>query len=956
MRRSKFTRLAIAGLAALVLALAAIALAAARKPAPSKAHEPMAYVHKKMVPHRPVPGRSAEAAVGANEVRHPDATPDVEAYLSRAYPGNEVPMEWTLAAQAAWAHLEAGERSAGAWQLIGPSSGTVPAVLNVLGDLASYVTSGRVTAMAIGPRCGDDECRLYVGAAGGGIWRTRDALDDEARWQFVSGSFATNAIGSLIVDPNDPSGNTLYAGTGEPNVSVDSAAGMGIYKSTDGGDSWTLLPGSAQFQGRAVSSMAIAPNGNILAGIARAVRGVSQTDGSTTSNPPGGVPFGVYKSTDGGATFTNTTPGVSGPLGFGPLGGSVRGVNNLGIDPNNSSIYYAAALGTGIFRSSNAGATWVNIKAPLNAGNNTDRSEFSLVNKAGATRMYVGVGSAIPPGNQAHFYRTDNAQTATNASFINLTTAQDINYCEGQCWYDNVVYSPPGNPDVVYLAGSFDYNQDHGKSNARGVLLSTDAGVTWSDLTQDSDPTHAEFTHPDQHAIVVNPNNPFQYFEGSDGGVIRSDGRFSDISYKCDQRGLNAADTAYCKSLLNRVPHEITTMNSGLSTLQFQSLSASSVKGSGDGNQKDSAHQGVQARPQDNGGGGLAKVQGGTQDNGTFNFKGDTDVWPQEMYGDGGQSGFAASDSALRFNTFTGQANDANFRNGDPTKWVIISANILTSPEGSYFYPPIVADPNPANGQSIYEGSFSVWRTQDWGGNRDFLEANCPEFTTSADQAGCGDFVTIGPAGATDLTDTLNFPGPAVYGTTRRGGAVSVISRSPAASNTGTAWVATGAGRIFITDNVNAAASSVVFTRIDDKSGGTSPGRFPTAIAVDPANPHHGWITYSGYNATTPAQPGHVFEVTWNGTTATFTSIDGTSFPNLPATALARDDATGDLYVGNDFGVLRLAHGSSTWTVAGSGLPHVEIPNLSIVPGARILLAATHGRSAWTLPLSSSEH
>jgi hypothetical protein len=938
MRRSKFTRLAVASMAALVLAAAAIALVAARRSGLSNTQAHIPFVHKKAAPEHLAAGRSAEAAIGANEIRHPDDTPDVEAYLNRAYPATEVPIDATLAAQAAWARLEAGERSAGTWQLIGPSSATVPGVLNVLGDLKEYVTSGRVTAMALGPRCKDGECPLYIGAAGGGIWRTDNALDGETHWEFVSGSFATNAIGSLIIDPNDASGRTLLAGTGEPNVSVDSAAGMGIYRSTDGGDTWTLLSGSAQFKGRAVASMAIAPDGTILAGIARAVRGVNEVDGGGSSNPPAGVAFGVYKSTDGGATFTN----VSGPL------GSVRGVNKLGIDPQNPAIYYAAALGTGVWRSSNAGATWVNIKNPLNAGNNTDRSEFSLTVKNGATRMYVGVGAA-PPGHPASFYRTDNAQTATNASFINLTSPQNVNYCEGQCWYDNVVYSPPGNPDVVYLAGSFDYNQDNAQSNARAVLLSTDAGVTWSDLTQDGDPNHAEFTHPDQHAIVANPNNPFQYFEGSDGGVIRTDGRFVDISYKCDRRGLNAADTAYCKSLLNRVPRQIVTMNSGLSTLQFQSLSASAGNGNGNGGEGNAAPQ---ARVQgDNGGGLPGKIQGGTQDNGTFNFQGDTNVWPQEIYGDGGQSGFAASNSSLRFNTFTSQFNDANFHDGDPTKWVIISANIANSPEGSYFYPPVIADPNPANGQSIYEGSFSVWRTQDWGGNQAFLEANCPEFTTSATQPGCGDFVAIGPPSATDLTDTFAVH----YGATRRGGAVSVISRSTAASNTGTAWVATGAGRIFITDNINAAAGAVVFTRIDNTSP-SSPTRFPSAIAVDPANPHHAWIVYSGYNFNTPAQPGHVFEVTWNGATATFTSIDGTSFPDFPATSLARDHATGDLYVGNDFGVLRLAHASTTWTVAGTGLPHVETPNLSITPGTRVLLAGTHGRSAWALPLSSSDH
>ena len=67
------------------------------------------------------------------------------------------------------------------------------------------------------------------------------------------------------------------------------------------------------------------------------------------------------------------------------------------------------------------------------------------------------------------------------------------------------------------------------------------------------------------------------------------------------------------------------------------------------------------------------------------------------MYGDGGQSGFSATNSALRFNTFTGQTTDANFQNGDPTKWVIIGGPIVSSPESALFYAPVLADPNPAN-------------------------------------------------------------------------------------------------------------------------------------------------------------------------------------------------------------------------------------------------------------------
>ena len=72
---------------------------------------------------------------------------------------------------------------------------------------------------------------------------------------------------------------------------------------------------------------------------------------------------------------------------------------------------------------------------------------------------------------------------------------------------------------------------------------------------------------------------------------------------------------------------------------------------------------------------------------------------------------------------------------------------------------------------------------------------------------------------------------------------------------------------------------------------------------------------------------------------------------DLPVTAIVRDDNTGDLYAGTDFGVLRLPSGSSTWLAAGTGLPNVEVAGLKIVPSARVLYAATHGRSAWSLKL-----
>src|SRR5262245_37635361 len=132
--------------------------------------------------------------------RAPDKTPAAEAFLIRAYPETDIPPSASLAALTGWSALNAGAHSAGSWRLIGPSKATYPGVLNpFLFDGAQYVASGRVTAMAISPTCTQGKCTLYVAAAGGGVWRTDKALNG-SNWQFTSGSFGTNAIGSLLID------------------------------------------------------------------------------------------------------------------------------------------------------------------------------------------------------------------------------------------------------------------------------------------------------------------------------------------------------------------------------------------------------------------------------------------------------------------------------------------------------------------------------------------------------------------------------------------------------------------------------------------------------------------------------------------------------------------------------------------------------------------------------------
>jgi hypothetical protein len=895
----------------------------------------------------------------------------LEDYAHRAYPAKDVPMQATLNAITSFRHVRAmsmGRPTVSAWQQIGPSNADDPSILTFSG--AEYFTSGRVTALAIDASCTKSRCRVWVGAAGGGVWRTDNALaGNGASWTFVSGSFGTNAIGTLTF-----TGGVLYAGTGEANASGDSEAGVGIYKSTDGGNTWTALagtigpittfspgtgtngtygPGNA-FLGRSISSIVVDPTNasHLFVSSSRGVRGISSVTGGGTTNPPTArPPFGLFESTDGGATFSFIWDGGDGcPAtcnGTNPKA-TIRGTNHVALDPGwngtTNKILYGGAFGPtgvagsgGVWRSTDGGVTWAQIKTALNIARNDDRAEFAVAPIAGGfTRMYVGDGTGSDAGaNRARFFRTNDAAGA--AGFTDLTTTQNIGYCSGQCWYDNVVYSPPGKPDVVYLGGSFSYGTYGLATNGRAFIRSADAGTSFTDMTWDAttnplppgqccatgNTTAANGQHPDSHAIVEIPGTDSAIF-GGDGGLTRSSGAFADISSQCATRGISGANLALCQQLLSAVPTQLFNLNKGLSTIQFQSLSVAA----------------------DN----FKHLQGGNQDNGTFETYGSFATWPQEIYGDGGQSGFSVTNSSRRFNSFFGQNHDANFRNADPSKWVIISGPIVTSPEGSNFYAPIIADPNPANAATIFEGSQSVWRTQDWGGGQTFLETNCPEFTTSSTTPTCGDFVQIGPTGATDLTASA-----ADYrGTTRAGGFVAAIARN--GSDTGTMWVATNAGRVFISTNADAAAGSVTYSRLDTLPSATAdPGRFVTGIVVDPANPNHAWISYSGYNFNTPSQPGHVFEVTYNPATpdATWTSLDtpgGTAFPDFPATGIARD-SNGDLYVSNDFGVMLLANGSTSWATAGTGLPMVEVAGLTIVPSARVLYAATHGRSAWKLTL-----
>ena len=969
--------------AALTLAVAsALALTSFPTPAPAAAGgEGDGQVEGNMPP---AVGRHMERLVQATpgnggESREGPGAADVEHFLALAYPDTDIPLSRLRASRESSQRVQVkgfplGKRRGDSWVSVGPSEALYPFTEFRNADSYvpnAYVAGGRATTLAIDPNCGrqrpgdddeddddDDErdrgsnrCRLWIFAAGGGVWRTNNALAPRPRWQFLSSSFAMNSGSSLELDPNDPDGDTIYAGTGEANASGDSAAGVGLYRSRNGGNSWTGPLGAAVFNGRAIGSVAVPPGSpNIIyAATTRAVLGVSSVTGGVSSLIPGAAAWGLYKSTDGGVAWTFLHNGAATAAACDTVAEaiatgspcSLRGVRRVEVDPVNPDVVYASSYSRGVWRSADAGATWAQIKPSLNAADANMRAEIAVNTlPGGKTRLYVYEGSTgATAATTARLFRSDDAAGSAPA-FVNLTSSNPAspgygthNLCTGQCWYDNFLYTPAGHPDLVYVGGSYSYGEAF--SNKRAVVLSTDAGVSATDMTMDgTDPVHPNGLHPDQHALVTNPENPYQFFEVNDGGLMRSSGEFTDVSAWCDARGLAEPRLGRCKQLLARVPTKLEGMNRGIQTLQFQSLSVSPFN--------------------------ARLLQGGTQDNGTWQSTASPAKWNNTMIGDGGQSGFDAAVPNFRFHTFFSATPDINLANGDIAAWNWIGDQIYNT-EPQAFYVPIIADPKVS--KTMFVGTGHVWRTKTWGmatATDAAYTARCNEWTGEFDDF-CGDWLPLGATSYVPLPFP-NLPAPssysatrltasgALYGTDRSGGTVAAVERTT--QNTGTLWAATSTGRVFISTNADAEpASAVAFLRLD-RLAAAAPNRFVSGIHIDPKHANRAWISYSGFNAATPATPGHVFEVTYDPAAGTATWRDVSyDLGEIPITDVVRDDKTGDLYVASDAGVYRLQAGDTDWTLAGQGMPAVEVAGLTLRPGTRRLYAATHGLGAWLLTL-----
>ena len=376
----------------------------------------------------------------------------------RAYPFDRIPLGAYSRARQYYdqtfgpKHLgaESPAFSQNRWTAIGPDR-----ISSGAGDLAD---SGRINTIAINP---SNTSIIYAGGATGGVWKTTDG---GATWVALTDTQCSLAMGSIAIDPSNAS--IIYAGTGEENFSGDSFYGCGVLKSTDGGTTWTQLGGSifdTTAGGATIGKIVIHP--------------------SVTSTLLVASDFGLYRSTDGGASFALVQSGVA---------------TDVVIDPASPGTMYAAvgnlfgAAANGVYKSTDTGATWTKLAGGFPTAS-VGRINLAIAASSPST-IYAAVQNSGSFTLLGIFKTTDGGTSWVSLSASGAT-------CSTQCWYDMVIAVDPTNVNTVYFGGV-------------SLFKSTNGGTSFSDITG--------LIHVDQHAFVFLPGNANTVFSGNDGGIFKS--------------------------------------------------------------------------------------------------------------------------------------------------------------------------------------------------------------------------------------------------------------------------------------------------------------------------------------------------------------------------------------------------------------------------------------------------
>ena len=407
----------------------------------------------------------------------------------RAYPLDSIPFGARLEAyQQALKLLASAERmhpKLATWERW-ENIGPAPMRDSQIGS-AQINVSGRVTALIVDPR---DSNTAYAGAALGGVWKTTNGGQS---WTPLTDQQASLATGDMALDPTDP--DILYVGTGEPHGS-DSYYGAGLLKSTDAGQSWALL-GASEFAWAGISRVIVDPSNPQTLYVATAnYTGVYVT-------PPRRPWAGVWKSTNGGQNWVRL-------LGCDYNNGECRGATDLVMDTRDSQVLYAAFWGVGIYKTEDGGARWVQVDK---AGSDVNRIELAI-SPSNPKVLYAGYSIV----SAAYRGITMIKSVDGGGHWVQLPRAP--NYCGAQCNYDNIIVVHPLDENRVYVGGSANYLWEPTSRIKQVLQMSPDGGVTWVDLSPGDRPERT--LHPDMHAIVFDPRNPDNLWVGNDGGVRRS--------------------------------------------------------------------------------------------------------------------------------------------------------------------------------------------------------------------------------------------------------------------------------------------------------------------------------------------------------------------------------------------------------------------------------------------------
>ncbi len=330
--------------------------------------------------------------------------------------------------------------------------------------------SGRITAIE---GVANDEKTIFVGTAGGGIWKTTNA---GASFKPVFDKHC-QSIGALAIDPQNP--KIIYAGTGESNMRNSVSIGNGFYKSTDGGENWQK---TGLEKTEHISKIVINPANPSVLFVA--------APGPLWSSSP---ERGLFKSTDGGKTFSKIL-----------FISDDAGCADVALDPLHPDTMYASTWefrrtpfsfnsggnGSGFWKSTDGGATWKEIK------NGLPPKPFGRIAFAIATSDPQHLVAIVEANETGLYISGDRGENWKKQS-------ASFNVVSRPFYFSTIVIDPKDSKRIYRPALSFSYSNDGGYSFAEA---SNEGG----------------WLHSDHHALWINPKNTNHLYLGTDGGVYIS--------------------------------------------------------------------------------------------------------------------------------------------------------------------------------------------------------------------------------------------------------------------------------------------------------------------------------------------------------------------------------------------------------------------------------------------------